>query len=226
MSQHDYDIANQLSANLRIDLNNALQSLNSNNSGATEPATTFANMLWYDTASNILKMKPEDNAAGQWINIGYLDQGTDTFKILDDTIVATTAGVTAGLIGDQPTATWQAGTGTLDSLVSPANVKAAILALTPTPPVNGVGVGQTWQNVSGSRSSGVWYQNTSGKPIQLFVKQINGGDAIRVGVSTSSYVTMNNNDYDSDLDNGAFWIIPTNNYYYLLSVKGDWFELR
>ncbi|MDB4323447.1 hypothetical protein N9949_02120 [Akkermansiaceae bacterium] len=137
MSQHDYDIANQLSANLRIDLNNALKALNSNNSGVTEPTgnDSQANMLWYDTTSKILKMKPEDNAAGQWISIGYLDQSTDTFKILDDTVVATTAGVTAGLIGDQPTATWTTGTGTTESLVSPAKVKAAVLALQTGPTV-------------------------------------------------------------------------------------------
>ena len=127
MSQHDYDIANQLSASLRTDLNNALKALNSNNSGDNEPAAPFANMLWYDTYNNILKMKPEDNAAGQWISIGYLDQGTDTFKILDDTVVTTADGGTdAGLLGDQTTETWVAGTGTTESLVSPAKVKAAI----------------------------------------------------------------------------------------------------
>ena len=133
MSQHDYDIANQLSASLRTDLNSALKALNSNNSGATEPADTFANMLWYDTTNNILKMKPEDNAAGQWISIGYLDQGTDTFKILDDTVVTTADGGTdAGLLGDQTTATWQAGTGTTESLVSPAKVKASVIANAPS----------------------------------------------------------------------------------------------
>jgi hypothetical protein len=89
-------------------------------------------MLWYDTANNILKMKPEDNAAGQWINIGYLDQGTDTFKILDDTIVATTAGVTTGLLGDQTTGTWETGTGITESLVSPAKVKASVIANAPS----------------------------------------------------------------------------------------------
>ena len=129
MSQHDYDIANQLSASLRTDLNSALKALNSNNSGANAPATTFDNMLWYDTSSSILKMKPEDNAAGQWISIGYFDQSTDTFKILDDTVVTTAAGVdTDGIIGNQTTGTWEDGTGTTESLVSPAKVLAAIEA--------------------------------------------------------------------------------------------------
>ena len=131
MSQAVPDLVNQLSASLRTNLNLSLKALNSLNSGASEPTYSYANMLWYDTSSNILKMKPEDNAAGQWISIGYFDQSTDTFKILDDTVVTTAAGVdTDGIIGDQTTETWVAGTGTTESLVSPAKVKAAILANT------------------------------------------------------------------------------------------------
>jgi len=87
-------------------------------------------MMWYDTSANILKIRAEANDA--WINIGYLDQSLDTFKILNDTIVATTGGATTGLIGDQSTATWQSGTGTTESLVSPAKVKASVIANAPT----------------------------------------------------------------------------------------------
>jgi len=131
MSQAVPDLANQLSASLRTNLNLSLKALNSLNSGASEPTYSYANMLWYDTSSSILKMKPEDNAAGQWISIGYFDQSTDTFKVLDDTVVTTAAGVdTDGIIGDQTTETWETGTGTTESLVSPAKVKAAILANT------------------------------------------------------------------------------------------------
>ena len=133
MSQAVPDLANQLSASLRTNLNLSLKALNSLNSGASEPTYSYANMLWYDTSSNILKMKPEDNAAGQWISIGYFDQSTDTFKILDDTVVTTAAGVdTDGIIGDQTTETWETGTGTTESLVSPAKVKAAVEALAPS----------------------------------------------------------------------------------------------
>jgi len=124
MSQHDLVISNQTFPNTRADINNALQALGSTNSGSTAPSTTYANMLWYDTTANILKMRAEANDA--WISLGYLDQSSDLFKILDDTIVATAAGATAGLLGDQTTATWEAGTGTTESLVSPAKVKAAI----------------------------------------------------------------------------------------------------
>lgn len=124
MSQNDLVISNQTFPNTRADISNALQALGSTNSGPTAPSTTYANMMWYDTTSNILKMRTEANDA--WISLGYLDQSSDLFKILDDTIVATTAGATAGLLGDQTTATWEAGAGTTESLVSPAKVKAAI----------------------------------------------------------------------------------------------------
>ena len=123
MSQHDYDIANQLSSNLRVDLNNALKALASLNSGSSEPSPTYANMLWYDTDNNSLKMRAETNDV--WISVGYLDQTGGSFRIFDDTQVVNSSGTQTGLIGDQATNTWEAGTGTTESLVSPAKVKAA-----------------------------------------------------------------------------------------------------
>ncbi len=125
MSQHDLDIANQTASATRSDINNALQALGSTNSGASAPATTYANMLWYDTTANILKMRAEANDA--WISIGYFDQSADAFRILDDTQLVDASGTpTDGVLGDQSTGTWEAGTGTTESLVSPAKVKAAI----------------------------------------------------------------------------------------------------
>ena len=122
MSQHDLNIANQTAPNTRSDINNALQALGSNNSGASAPSTTYANMHWYDTSSNILKQRSEANDA--WISIGYFDQSTNAFKVLDDTVVVNTSGTQTGLLGDQATSTWQAGTGTTESLISPAKLKA------------------------------------------------------------------------------------------------------
>ena len=162
MSQHDFDIANQTASNARADINLALKALGSLSSGATAPSTTYANMLWYDTTNNTLKMRAEANDA--WINIGYLNQGTDKFAIFDDTQVVNSSGTQTGLIGDQTTAAWQAGTATTESLVSPAKVKAAIEALTPDP-VSPIGEGQSWGVVS--RTSGTSYQNTTGRSIEV-----------------------------------------------------------
>lgn len=124
MSQNDLVIANQSFPATRADINSALQALGSLNSGSSAPATTYANMLWYDTTNNILKMRAEAN--DQWISIGYLDQTADAFRIFDDTQVVNSSGTQTGLIGDQATSAWEAGTSTTESLVSPAKVKAAI----------------------------------------------------------------------------------------------------
>lgn len=77
MATHDYVIDNQTAPNFRADLNNALLAIVSNNSSATAPAVTYANMMWCDTAANILYMRNEDNDA--WIRLGTLDQTADTF---------------------------------------------------------------------------------------------------------------------------------------------------
>lgn len=75
MSQHDLSIANQGFPAFRSDLNDALQALGSMQSGTSAPATTYANMLWYDTTNNIVKMRNEDNDA--WISLITLDQTND-----------------------------------------------------------------------------------------------------------------------------------------------------
>ena len=67
MAQHDYDIANQSGANFRADLNNALDAIVSNNSGSSEPSTTFAYEWWIDTSNNLLKLRNSANNA--WITL-------------------------------------------------------------------------------------------------------------------------------------------------------------
>ena len=76
MAQHDYTIANQSAPTARADINNALAAIVSQNSGASSPSITYANMVWYDTANNILKMRNE--ADTDWITIATLDQAGGT----------------------------------------------------------------------------------------------------------------------------------------------------
>ena len=196
MSQHDLDIANQTASAARADINLALKALGSTNSGSTAPATTYANMLWYDTSANILKIRSEADDA--WISIGYLDQAADAFSVFDDTKLVNTSGTQVGLLGDQATATWQGGTGTLQSLVSPANVKAAILALAPTP-VSPIGVSQSWATVTRARNTS--FQNTTGKPIQVNASltgssisnpsgNFTGTASLQVSSNNSTWITL------------------------------------
>jgi len=88
MSQNDFTIANQGFPAFRADLNGALQALASLSAGATEPSTTFAYQLWYDSTTDILKVRNADNDA--WINLFNFDQATDTVSVegtdlVDDT---------------------------------------------------------------------------------------------------------------------------------------------
>ena len=67
MAQHDYVINNDTAPNVRSDINLALAAIASNNSGATEPDTTYANMFWYDTATDVMKQRNENNSA--WVTL-------------------------------------------------------------------------------------------------------------------------------------------------------------
>jgi hypothetical protein len=228
MAQHDYNIANQTAANARTDINNVLSAIATNNSGSSAPSTTFANMWWYDTSNNILKIRAEGNDA--WISVAYLDQTGDNFRILDDTQVVNTSGTQTGLLGDQATATWETGTGTTESLVSPAKVAASATEVVGD---YAIGVGQTWQSLAGSRALNTTYQNTTGRPISVSVVTQPGGS------QTSSFEVSPNSDMSSSVvisrqkdinglttDSG---IIPNNIYYRLNLASGfisSWAELR
>lgn len=69
--QHDYDVADAPGATVRGDINNVLEAIATNNSGATEPAALFANMWWFDTSTNILKQRTNANDA--WDNVAFKD---------------------------------------------------------------------------------------------------------------------------------------------------------
>ena len=71
MATHDYVIANGSGAAVRQDLNNALAAIASNNSSATQPATTYAYMWWADTTAGQLKQR--NSANSDWIVVRELD---------------------------------------------------------------------------------------------------------------------------------------------------------
>jgi hypothetical protein len=74
MSSHDYVIANDTGANVRADLNLALLAIQSQNSGSSEPSTTYAYQFWADTSGTpTLKMRNAANNA--WISILILSTG-------------------------------------------------------------------------------------------------------------------------------------------------------
>jgi hypothetical protein len=118
LSQHDLNIANQGFPAFRADLNDALVALGSTNSGATAPATPYANQLWYDTANNILKIRNEDNDA--WISIVTLDQSGDVVSAI------TAATVNAGALNATGVTTVQSGTASAPAIITSGDANTGI----------------------------------------------------------------------------------------------------
>ena len=116
MATHDYIIDNQSASGFRSDLNNALQAIVTQNSNATAPATTYANMIWYDTANDQIKKRNEANSA--WITLGTINEGAGTFTQSGERAIASQ---------------FQAETGTNNTAVmTPLRAAQAISALAPT----------------------------------------------------------------------------------------------
>ena len=77
MAQHDYVIDNSTGANVRADINSALQAIVTNNSGSSAPSATFPFMLFADSAAGTMKIRnAADNA---FIELFQLD-GTFTLE--------------------------------------------------------------------------------------------------------------------------------------------------
>lgn len=69
--QHDMVVDNQYAAQLRGDINNALQALVGLSEGAAAPTITYANMLWADTTAGLLRKRNSANTA--WGIVGSLN---------------------------------------------------------------------------------------------------------------------------------------------------------
>jgi len=69
--QHDMVIDNQYAAQMRGDINNAIQSLATLSEGAAAPTITYANMLWADTTAGLLRKRNSANTA--WGIVGPLN---------------------------------------------------------------------------------------------------------------------------------------------------------
>lgn len=209
MATHDYVIDNQTAPNFRADLNNALSAIVSQNSSATAPSTTYADMFWYDTANNQLKKRDEANAS--WITLGTIDEALGTFL--------------PNAIASQAEA--EAGTAT-NKLMTPLRTAQAIAALAVSGGMTLLGTLTTTSGTSQTLSSlvltdykflrlsieGVSLNGTTGSPILRFgtnsLRQITAALAsasnqwrgqVVIDLATGMYVatTAQQNSTDSDV---------------------------
>lgn len=95
MSQNDFSLANANGATFRADVNSAFQAIASNNGGSSAPGTTYANMWWFDTANDILKIRDEANA--NWVNVASL-VGTTWVPYSNGSVLGTLANQNASAI--------------------------------------------------------------------------------------------------------------------------------
>ena len=143
--------------------------------------------------------------------LNYVDGVTSNIQTQLDAKAANTT---------QTQATWEAGTGTTETIVSPAKVKAAIDALVPVP-VTPVGVSQSW--ASASRTAGVSYQTTTGQAIQISARvftTITGGEdpvtttgKVEVSSNGSTWVTVGSSGSLNDDSVVVTAIVPDDHYY-------------
>ena len=77
---HDFDIENANGANFRANLNNALDDIQSTNSGASEPTTKVAGKLWIDTSNNLIKIR--NTANNGWVTLGSSNTANMGFATL------------------------------------------------------------------------------------------------------------------------------------------------
>ena len=93
-----------------------------------------------------------------------------------------------------------------------------------------IGVGQTVQNVSASRSLGTTYTNTTGRPIFVIVgcNQGTGGTGLYTQLGSTSFNADQNNQGSSG--GSTFLLVPNNTTYQVntgtgISI-GSWIEIR
>jgi hypothetical protein len=89
-----------------------------------------------------------------------------------------------------------------------------------------IGVGQTWQDVFGSRVVGTSYQNTTGKPIMLAIEMAASasGESLQVSVDNSAWINIGRGS-----NAGNYYGIVPPSWYYRLASGADiqsWAELR
>lgn len=98
----------------------------------------------------------------------------------------------------------------------------------------GIGVNQTWQDVTASRTGGVTYTNTTGKPIYISVSAYNTATTSYMQFSIDSVDNIVDGDSDAGLNVGGCkmagqFIIPDGSAYQVNIHNGafeKWNELR
>lgn len=167
-------------------------------------------LFWDDSVGDIGWLTPSTGLSVSGTNI--IVSGLTLSELSASVVVTESEGITSN---DNDT-----------TLPTSAAVKDYVDTAVAAAPSNGIGDGQTWQNVTGSRTIGTSYQNTTGKPIEVAIRFGTGGNApFEVSSNNSTWVEIGRGLASSTQQSYA--IIP-NNYYYRVTgfAVSSWSELR
>lgn len=94
-----------------------------------------------------------------------------------------------------------------------------------------LGISQTWQNVIGSRAVSTSYQNTTGKPIQVYIdanSSTSTGRPVEVSVDNATWVQVAQTNGSAGGFVSSAVIVPNNHYYRVngTATLKNWAELR
>lgn len=132
----------------------------------------------------------------------------------------------SGVTGTLPSARL---TGTYDISIS-GNAATATLATTATDVTNGLGSGQTWQDVSASRASGTTYTNSTGKPILVNIIMGTTTNTTNSSLTVGGVVVSRFSQDDNYTQRSTLSAIVPNGATYALTSGGapivNWVELR
>ena len=107
---------------------------------------------------------------------------------------------------------------TIDATTNTITATADNAAIATTA-LNTIGTGQTWQVVTGSRTSGVTYTNSTGKSIMVSIQtQAGASFAVNGVVAASSGINNASNFIGAIVQNGATYVLTGSNQ--------RWSELR
>jgi hypothetical protein len=207
----------EVSANLKTLVLPATTTISTFGASLVDDANAVAGLVTLGLSATAAELNALDGISATVTELNYTDGVTSPIQTqLNSKYTAAT----------QTEATWEAGTSTTDSLVSPAKVAAAIEALA----AGGLGSGQTWQDVTASRASNTSYQNTTDKPIMVSIFTFNTAEK-RIYVSSDNVTFLavggirnsGSNDYGQ-----ATLVVPPDHYYKWDGFVGsnNWSELR
>ena len=154
-------------------------------------------------------------------NLADLDDAAVALTNLGLTATAAEINTLDGITGIASQAEAEAGSSAA-TLMTPQRTEQHMLA-------NALGWGQTWQSVIGSRAGGTSYQNTTGRPIAVYISiSSTTGRSVQVSTDNATWITVGSVNANGADVRVASFIVPDQYYYRIENTVTltAWSELR